>query len=205
MSPETLIAFTFAAALLTVTPGLDTALVLRTAITEGPRAGLAAGLGIAFGCLAWGLAVAAGLVALLQASSAAFAALRWLGAAYLFWLGANLIIAPRRAFDLGAAQALRADWMQRGFLTNILNPKVGVFYFSFLPQFIPAHSNAALWAVILTAVHAGLGLLWFALIVAATRPAAKILQRPRIVAWLDRATGGLFMAFGLALAFGERR
>src|SRR3954470_21846720 len=96
-----LLAFTAAAALLTVTPGLDTALVLRTAAVEGPRRALLAGLGICLGCLAWGATAAADLVLLLQASLFAYTALKWAGAAYLLWLGLKLLSSPRS--ELGAA------------------------------------------------------------------------------------------------------
>jgi len=97
MSPldPSLIAFTLAAALLTVTPGLDTALVLRTAAAEGARRAFAAALGICLGCLAWGALVAIGLGVLLQASEFAYLALKWIGAAYLLWLGLRLISARR--------------------------------------------------------------------------------------------------------------
>src|SRR3954462_15015043 len=136
-----LAAFAAAAALLSITPGLDTALVLRTAAAEGRRRALQAALGIAAGCLVWGLATALGLGALLAASKAAYTVLKWAGAAYLVWLGINLILKPRERFELAAADQARAgqrSWLLRGFLTNILNPKVGVFYVSFLPQFVPA-------------------------------------------------------------------
>src|SRR4051812_14473301 len=90
-------AFTAAAALLTVTPGLDTALVLRTAAVEGPRRALLAGLGICLGCLAWGAVVAMGLGILLQASHLAYRVLKWAGAAYLLWLGVQLLLSKREA------------------------------------------------------------------------------------------------------------
>src|ERR1700761_2873039 len=135
-----LAAFTLAAALLSITPGLDTALVVRTSASEGRRAGLAATLGIALGCLGWASLTALGLGALLAASKLAYEILKWVGAAYLVWLGIKLILNPRTAFEdktpdekgLGVL-----GWFAKGFLTNMLNPKVGVFYVSFLPQFVP--------------------------------------------------------------------
>jgi len=202
-----LLAFSVAAGLLTITPGLDTALVLRTAAAEGPRRAALAGLGIVTGCLAWGAAVALGLGALLAASTLAFTALKWVGAAYLVWLGVNLILKPRERFDLDAASAPAGDdlaWMRRGFLTNLLNPKVGVFYVSFLPQFLPQGVPAAPFIFLLAALHAVMGLVWFAALIAATRPVAGALQKAAVVRWLDRLTGGVFLAFGLRLAF-ERR
>src|SRR5687768_10092922 len=100
MSPleQSLIAFTLAAALLTVTPGLDTALVLRTAAAEGSRRSLGAALGICLGCLAWGLVVALGLGILLETSELAYTILRWIGAAYLLYLGVQLIASRRTDF-----------------------------------------------------------------------------------------------------------
>lgn len=207
-SAAALAAFTATAALLTITPGLDTALVLRTAAVEGPRRAMLAAIGIALGCLGWGLLVGAGLGALLAASRLAYEVLRWAGALYLLYLGARLIMVPRRALDLsvsdeGSAPA-RPNWLLRGFLTNMLNPKVGVFYVSFLPQFIPAGASVLGWSVLLASIHNILGLLWFGALVLATRPLLKVLRRPGVLSWLDRATGALFVAFGLKLALSAR-
>jgi threonine/homoserine/homoserine lactone efflux protein len=206
-APEALIAFSIAAGLLTLTPGLDTALVLRTAAVEGARRAALAGVGIVLGCLAWGGAVALGLGALLQASQLAFEALKWAGAAYLVWLGVNLILKPRDRFELGAPGTHSGGglaWMRRGLLTNLLNPKVGVFYVSFLPQFVPAQVAAAPFMFLLAAIHALMGLAWFAVLIGATRPIAGALQKAAVVRWLDRLTGGVFLGFGVRLAL-ERR
>jgi threonine/homoserine/homoserine lactone efflux protein len=206
MNLETaLVAYVAAAALLTLTPGLDTAMVLRTAAVEGPRrAGLAA-LGITCGCLAWGAAVALGLTALLAASQFAYIALKWAGAAYLAWLGVGLLLKPRARFDLAtSAQAKPGNWWLRGFLTNLLNPKVGVFYVSFLPQFVPAHVAAGPFMFLLAAIHGALGVIWFAVLIAAASPLKRWLQQPAVVRWLDRVTGVVFLGFGVRLAFDRR-
>ncbi|HEY0413907.1 MAG TPA: LysE family translocator [Allosphingosinicella sp.] len=195
-----LLAFTAAAALLTVTPGLDTALVLRTAAVEGPRRALLAGLGIALGCLAWGVIVALGLGVLLKASLLAYTLLKWAGAAYLVWLAAQLILAKRDPFGASGAAPAGGAWLRRGFLTNMLNPKVGVFYVSFLPQFIPAGADVPATTLLLAAIHAALGLLWFLLLVAAMHPLSRALARPAVIRTLDRATGGLFLLFAARLA-----
>jgi threonine/homoserine/homoserine lactone efflux protein len=197
-----LLAFTAAAALLTVTPGLDTALILRTAAVEGPRRALLAGLGIGLGCLAWGLVVAFGLGALLAASEAAYTVLRWVGAAYLLWLAVQLLLSRRdRLADPGGQSGGGGGtWLRRGFLTNMLNPKVGIFYVSFLPQFVPAGSNVTATTLLLAAIHAGLGLAWFLLLIAATRPLSAALRRPAIIRTLDRLTGGVFLLFAARLA-----
>lgn len=207
MSPleQSLIAFTLTAALVTVTPGLDTALVLRTAAAEGARRAFAASLGICLGCLAWGILVAVGLGVLLQASELAYLALKWIGAAYLLYLGLRLIFARRDAMESGGSQpAARASWFLRGLLTNLLNPKVGAFYVSFLPQFIPAGASVPSTTLLLAAIHSGLGLLWFLLLIGATRPLAKVLRNPALVRALDRLTGGVLIFFGLRLAFSRQ-
>lgn len=206
---QALLAFTLAAGLLTITPGLDTAIVLRTAAVEGPRRAALAALGVLLGCLAWGAAVALGLGALLQASALAFEVLRWAGAAYLAWLGVGLLLRPRQSFDLsGPAETPPAEgelaWLRRGLLTNLLNPKVGVFYVSFLPQFLPAGAPAGPFIFGLAAIHAVLGLCWFAVLIAATRPVSHVLRREHVVRWLDRVTGGVFLAFAARLALSPR-
>ncbi|HXQ12356.1 MAG TPA: LysE family translocator [Caulobacteraceae bacterium] len=200
-----LIAYVAAAALLTITPGLDTAIVLRTAAVEGPRRSALAALGVICGCLVWGIAVALGLGILLAASHLAYVILKWAGAAYLAWLGVNLLLEPRAAFDLDAAPGPRGgNWWLRGFLTNLLNPKVGVFYVSFLPQFVPKDVSPAPFIVLLAVIHGALGTLWFAGLIAATTPLKRWLQRTAVVRWLDRLTGVVFLAFGARLAFDRR-
>jgi len=205
MSPvEALIGFTAAAAVLTVLPGLDTALVLRAAAVEGPKRAALAGLGIGIGCLVWGASVAVGLGALLAASHLAFTVLKWAGAAYLLWLGIGLIMRPRKSFDMDTVAAAPASddfaWMRRGLMTNLLNPKIGVFYVSFLPQFMAQGVPAGPFLFLLAAVHATIGMIWFALLIAAMRPIARTLKRPAVVTWLDRLTGGVFVAFAARLA-----
>jgi threonine/homoserine/homoserine lactone efflux protein len=207
MSPleQSLIAFTLAAALLTITPGLDTALVLRTAAAEGPRRALAAGLGICLGCLAWGVLVAVGLGVLLEASEVAYLVLKWTGAAYLLYLGLRMILVPREGAEPDRRQAAAGSgWFLRGMLTNLLNPKVGAFYVSFLPQFVPAGASVPLTTLLLAAIHASLGLLWFLLLIGATRPLARALRSGRVVRILDRLTGGVLIFFGLKLAFSRQ-
>jgi threonine/homoserine/homoserine lactone efflux protein len=201
-----LLAFTAVAALLTITPGLDTALVLRTAASEGPRPALWSGLGIIAGCFVWAAIVAAGLGVLLVASEFAYNALRWVGAAYLVYVGAKMILRPRATFDQRVAPPMprRGGAFVRGALTNLLNPKVGIFYLSFLPQFIPAGVPAAPFTLLLGAIHGLLGLLWFLALIAATRPLTVWLRRPSVIRWLDRGTGGIFIAFGARLAIESR-
>jgi threonine/homoserine/homoserine lactone efflux protein len=194
-----LAAFAAAAAVLTITPGVDTALVLRSAAAQGPRAGAAAALGVCAGLFVWGAGAAFGLSALLTASATAFAALKIAGAGYLLFLGARLILKPRQGLDLGGASRPGGAW-RRGFLTNVLNPKVGVFYATFLPQFIPAGVGVAGFSLLLAAIHAALTLIWFAALIALTVPLGRWLRKPAVVKAMDRLTGGVFLAFGARLA-----
>jgi threonine/homoserine/homoserine lactone efflux protein len=205
--PQSLLAFAAAAGLLTITPGLDTALVMQVAAVQGARRAWAAVLGICSGLLVWAAAVSLGLGALLIASRTAYEALKWAGALYLVYLGAKLILAPRHRFDLdaGAAQARPGRPFARGLLTNLLNPKVGVFYVSFLPQFVPPGAPVGAFVFALASLHAAMGLVWLGALILALRPLRRALQAPAVVRWLDRATGVVFVGFGLRLALAERR
>jgi threonine/homoserine/homoserine lactone efflux protein len=204
-------AFTVAASILTVTPGLDTALVLRTSTVEGPRAAWQAGFGIVLGCLTWGALAAVGIGALLRASHFAYDALRFAGAGYLVFLGAKLLaraLARKPAAPpapLRAPRVLPGGWFTRGLLTNLLNPKVGVFYASFLPQFIPHGAPVTAFSMLLASIHAALGLLWFGLLIAATRRVGAWLARPRVQASLDGATGAVFVLAGARIALERGR
>lgn len=201
-----LIAFVVAAGIVTIAPGLDSVLVLRTAASDGLRAAFVTGLGIGSGCLVWAIIVALGLGALIDACHLAYDLLRWAGAAYLLWLGLRLLHRPRRHFnpELTAPRAGRAAFA-RGALTNLLNPKVGVFYVSFLPQFVPADVAVAPYVLMLGAIHVLEGLAWFVCLILATRSLSRWLQRSAVVTWLDRITGGVFVAFGVGLALESRR
>jgi threonine/homoserine/homoserine lactone efflux protein len=202
-----LLAFTAAAGVLTVTPGADTAMVLRTSSADGPRAGVATALGICLGLLIWGAGAAFGLTALLAASTLAFTVLKWLGAGYLVYLGVRLLLRPRSTMTPAAGDMRRAGGFgafRRGLLTDLLNPKIGVFYISFLPQFVPHGANIAAFSLLLAGVHVALSLIWLNLLVALTVPLARILSRPAVVRGLDRLTACVFLGFGLRLALSER-
>jgi len=197
-----LLAFLAAAGVFTVTPGLDTATVLRSA-TRGPRPGLCAAAGICAGLLAWACAAAFGLMAILAASKLAFTTLKWVGALYLFYLGMKLIATPRKTIaDAPEATGEADGWaaLKRGVLTNILNPKVGVFYVTFLPQFIPSGADVAGFSFLLAGLHVALTFIWFALLVVLTAPICQFLARPNAVRRLDRLTGLVFIGFGARLA-----
>lgn len=205
---QSLIAFLAAAGLLTITPGVDTAMVLRSAAVEGRRRAAFAAIGISVGCLLWGAAVALGLGALLTASHAAYAALKWSGAGYLVYLGARLLWKPRVRFEIetGGAAKTGSDGssLRRGLLTNLLNPKVGVFYVTFLPQFTPVGVDVGGYCFLLACIHVVLGTAWSAALITATTPLRAFLAKPKAVTMMDRATGAVFIAFGAGLALSRR-
>lgn len=214
--PHALFAFAIAAALLTITPGLDTALVLRTAAVEGPRRASFTGAGICCGLFGWALAVSIGLGALLSVSRLAYDALRIAGACYLIYLGVKIFFRKSSALvdtpagdigeaHLGSSSASAPRWFARGFLCNILNPKVGVFYVTFLPQFIPSGVSVTSFSLLLASIHVVEGVLWFILLISATSVFSRWLRQPTVAKRIDHVTGVVFVAFGLALALEKSR
>ncbi|MDV9174500.1 LysE family translocator [Streptomyces sp. W16] len=202
--------------LLTLTPGLDTALILRTAGLGHRRRAWGVVLGIQCGTLIWGVLTSLGVTALLTASHLAYEVLRWAGAAYLMWMGGRLLWTSwHRSADehvkadrTEAGNGPRADdtllggWRQ-GIATNLLNPKMGAFYVAMLPQFIPAGASHLAAGVLLTGVHILLAVLWSCTLIAFARVLRGRLQRPSVRRCLDRVTGAAIAVFGLRLAFGE--
>ncbi|MFP5497496.1 MAG: LysE family translocator [Gammaproteobacteria bacterium] len=202
---DNLLAFTFAATLLTLTPGLDTALVLRTATVEGKQQALRATLGINAGCLLWGAAVAFGLGALIAVSEVAFNVLKYCGAAYLAWLGLNMLVRPRSSLaSVEPDGKPGANWFLKGMMGNVLNPKIGIFYVSFLPQFIPQGHPLVAWTFGLVSIHVVISLAWALILIGATQPLAGVLRREKVIKWMDRTTGMIFVLFAARLAFSKR-
>ena len=202
---DTLALFLAATLLLNLTPGPDVLYIVGHALRSGVRHGLVAGLGIGCGCLVHVAAAAGGLGALLATSATAFALVKWLGAAYLAWMGLRLLRAARAASAREHATLLPATPLAvfaGGFGTNVLNPKVAVFILAFVPQFIDPAAERPL------AAFAALGLVFVAssIVVNAAWALAAGLAPIRRVAqqglhWLDRAAGVLFVGFGARLAW----
>jgi threonine/homoserine/homoserine lactone efflux protein len=188
-------AFAIFAAVLAITPGLDTMLVLRTAALGGRRAGLAAVAGIALGCLAWALASALGVTAVLAASRLAFEMLRWAGVAYLCYLGVRALAKKSTVERVPPAGGLRA-----GLVTNLFNPKVGVFYLSVMPLFLPAGLPVLAGSLLLGAIHIGIGVVWLSLLVLVADRSSRFLRRPNVRRRLEQLSGVVFLGFGLRLA-----
>jgi len=201
--------FALVAGVLTVTPGLDTALVLRAALTGSRGEAAATAAGIVAGLFVWGAAAAVGVSALLTASGLAYDALRYAGAAYLLWFGARLLVravrgsgAPAEPDGAPATSAWRAA--RTGLATNLLNPKVGVFYVALLPQFLPAGSDPLLVGLLLAGVHGVLSAVWFALLITLASALGRSLRRPSTVRAIDGVTGVTLLGFGVRLAVAGR-
>lgn len=204
MSTTALLAFTVAALLLTITPGLDTMMLLRMVLGGGRKAGIVGGFGTTLGCLVWGAASVAGLTALLVASRFAYDVVRYAGAAYLLWLGGSALWRSwrgRRADEpVDSSRITPGQALRVGFTTNLLNPKIGVFYLSLLPQFLPTTGDPTGWAALLVGVHVGLGQVWQLGVVWLAGRAAVVLTRPRVKRWTERLTASVLVGFGLKVA-----
>jgi len=184
-------AFLAVAALVIVTPGQDTALTIRNTLRGGRNDGVRTAAGVATGQLAWALATSAGLAALLVTSEPAFRALRWIGAAYLVYLGAHSLIRAIRGAKTTLPPARRRPYRQ-GLVSNLGNPKMAVFFSSLLPQF--AHSFGAL--LVLGLVFATMTFSWLSFVARV----GNVLRRPRVRRAVDALTGALLVAFGVRLA-----
>ena len=201
--------------LLNLTPGPDVLYIVSNALRSGTRAGIVAGLGITAGCFVHIVAAAVGVGALLATSATAFTVLKWLGAAYLVWMGVRMVFSRAGGGNgaaIAAAQAaprqdasLRAVFLG-GFWTNVLNPKVAIFFLAFVPQFIaPGTDNKALAFVLLgvlfniNAIPVNVG---WALAASWMARRATVIQRG--MHWLDRVAGAMFIGFGLKLAFTDQ-
>ena len=199
------LAFAAMAALLTITPGVDTMLVVRNTVAGGRRAGLLSSTGVVTGLLCWALMSAIGLTAMLAASRLAFDAVRLAGACYLLWLGLRALWTARHGTpgtsgERPPAPASGRAAFRAGLTTNLLNPKVGVFYMSLLPQFVPDGASVFWTSMLFAAIHAAEGLLWLAVIVAAAGAARRALTRPAVRRRLQQVTGLAFIGFGVRLA-----
>jgi len=203
-SEQAIVAFALAAGLLTIVPGVDMALLLRTAAADGTRSAMAVAAGVCTGLLIWALLVAAGLGALVSVSHAAYDALRIVGAAYLAYLGIGLLFRRTTPQAVASSRPRRGRAYGRGLLCNLLNPKVGVFYATFFPQFIAAGVNVVAFSALLATIHLAETVIWFAVLIAATKSIAGWLQSRRFRLVLDRCTGVVLLLLGVRLAL-ERR
>ncbi|ABD09203.1 Lysine exporter protein (LYSE/YGGA) [Rhodopseudomonas palustris HaA2] len=196
--------------LLNVTPGPDTAFILGRGLQFGWRGGAAAALGVSAGCLVHVTAAAVGLSALLMASTLAFTAVKLIGAAYLVWLGIGMLLSRATSFAAASddAPTLRhAQVFRQGMLTNALNPKVALFFLAFLPQFVDAEApHKALAFLVLGLIFVANGTLYcLALAAFAARASDRLRRSGRVLQWINRGLGALFVALGLRVALMQAR
>jgi threonine/homoserine/homoserine lactone efflux protein len=192
--------------LLTITPGADMAMVARGVVSGGRTEAFATTLGISAGCMVWAIASAAGVAALLAASETAYDALRLIGAAYLVWLGVQSLLAVRRGHDVpaGAAPRRTRSPFRQGLLTNLFNPKIAIFYSTFLPQFIGPGDPVLPLSMAMATVHIAVGIVWLSAYAWMLDRALHTFRGSRLRRALDGLTGVVLVGLGLRLA-SERR
>lgn len=194
--------FTLAAALLVVLPGPDTVVILRSIVRGGRARGMATVLGIQTGLLLWITAAVLGLAALLRASEVAYTVLRVAGAVYLVWLGVQSLRARAAQVNPSATghSLLGGTGYWAGLLSNVLNPKVGVFFVTFLPAFVPSGAAVVPTLLLFGAVFIALNLAYqFPLVLLADR-VSRLVSRPRVRRAMDTVTGTVLIGFGIRLA-----
>ncbi|WP_167150407.1 LysE family translocator [Actinomyces sp. ZJ308] len=214
---QALAGFAVLALMLTLVPGLDTAVVLRGALTRSRSYAFATIVGIVTGLVLWGAAAGAGATAVLAASRTAYRALSLAGAVYLTWLGLRMIMRswrsenqsadPQRssALDGGSAPkgGLWHGWSV-GLLTDLLNPKAGVFYLATIPQFMADGVPPLVMGILLALVHGACNAVWFGALALGASWVGPRVAGARLTRWIDRVTGGLFIGFGAKLALDVR-
>jgi RhtB (resistance to homoserine/threonine) family protein len=202
-----LVPFLAVSTLLIILPGPDTAVVTKNALLAGRRRGIAAAVGVSIGLVIWTAAAALGIATLLRASDVAFNALKLAGAAYLIWIGVQLLRSRGRTdapMDPADAPRHSRRALREGLLSDLGNPKIAVFFTSFLPQFVGGHGAAFGPLLVLGCIFAALTLAWLAAYSIAVGRASALVRRTRVRRALDRVTGIALVAFGVRLAF-ERR
>jgi threonine/homoserine/homoserine lactone efflux protein len=202
--------FVVSGLLLNIMPGPDSLLIMTRSATQGWRAGSAAALGIGTGTFVHIFAAALGMSAILATSAAAFTVVKLLGAAYILYLAAGMLLSKRGDGSPAQAPVLAPLPLRRiygqGILTNVLNPKVALFFLAFVPQFIDANApHKALAFIVLGAIFNINGMLWcHALALFTAQARARLKLHPAVTQWLNRATGGLFVWLGVKLALAKQ-
>jgi len=206
------LAFAGIAFVLTITPGADTMMVIKNVLAYGRKAGFLTMLGVCCGLLIHATLSGLGLSVILVQSAAVFEIVKLLGAAYLIYLGAHSVWGLWRdaehidVADHALPTVNRGDWRayREGLLTNILNPKVAVFYLAFLPQFIAPGDPVLVKSILLACIHFAFGVIWLSVVTLAINVLRNTLTRPRIRAYLEAVSGVVLIGLGVRLAL-ERR
>lgn len=206
MGPQ-VYAFSGLAAVLTLIPGADTALVTRNTLDGGRRSAFFTTLGICTGLTVHAMASALGLSAILRISSLAYSVVKFAGAAYLLYLGIQTLGSSAkselRSCSL-SAESLLGNSFRQGLITNMLNPKVALFYLTVLPQFVSPQYSVLLQSFLLAGIHIAMGLVWLSLYAYFLGGFQQVMSRPAVRRGLERLTGALFIGLGLRLAWEKR-
>jgi len=195
-------------ALLTIMPGPDMAVMTRVGLAAGRATASRTALGIVSGLAVWGLLTAAGLAAILAASARAYTVVKVAGAIYLVFLGVQTLVRRRRRAVIdddgdAAREQSATGGFRTGLASNLLNPKIAVFYTSVLPQLVPDDAPTTPTLVLLVVVHIVISLVWLNVYAAALESARMLLQRPAVRRTLDLVTGAILVAFGVRVAVAE--
>jgi threonine/homoserine/homoserine lactone efflux protein len=203
--------FSLLSVIITLTPGPDDVLVLRSSLRGGPRAGAATALGAGAGSLVWGSAAACGLAGLVTGSPAVYAVIRFSGAGYLLVLGLAPLVTRSgrmraRAFAQPSASGSciqhRGGAFRIGLVSDLLNPKIGVFYLAIVPLFVPADAAVLPYALLLCAVDVAVAVTWLLLLARTAALVAGWLRRPAVAVWSDRSLSVALTVIGVAVAAG---
>ena len=192
--------FLAVSAIVVITPGVDMALVTKNALLHGRSAARATALGVNLGIFLWTLAAALGLAAVIAASAAAFTAIKLLGALYLVYLGVRALLGSHEQ----ATVARRGSAFRQGLASNLLNPKIAVFFTSLLPQFVDAAAQP-LDLLLLGVLFNCMGVAWLLVYAELASRGRDVLRRPRVKRALDRISGVALVGLGVRLAFEGRR
>ena len=205
---NSLLLFVGAGLILNITPGPDVLYIVGRSLGQGRLAGVVSSMGIATGCLVHIAAAALGLSAVMLAMPLAFDIVRYAGGAYLAWLGFRALARRSSPLDVRALAPVPLSRIySQGIVTNVLNPKVALFFLAFLPQFTDAaRGSLPLQFVVLGLVFVVNGtIVCLGYALAASWLGGWLRDRYGVASWLNRAMGGLFIALGLRLAFDSRR
>jgi threonine/homoserine/homoserine lactone efflux protein len=197
--------FALLSLILTITPGPDSLLVLRSSLRAGRRTGILVAAGATTGSLFWGVGSAVGLTAIMAASAQAFRIIQLAGAAYLAFQGIRGWRAAKSASADGHERSDRgrSPGFRTGLLSNVLNPKVGLFFLTVMPQLIPHHAHVAGYALAFAVTDALIAGTWLATVAWISDKGRALLRRPRARAVIDRAAGATLFALGVKVAAGQ--
>ena len=209
-SLTSLLPFALGSLLVTIVPGPDMALVTRQVLAYGQRVARATIAGNILGLVVHTSVVAAGLSAVLLTSARIFDIVKLLGAAYLIYLGLTTLRHTRSSAPIAEAATpdrvakTRAVAFRQGLLSTVLNPKPGLFFATYLPQFVNPHGNVALQVLALGGFHCLVGIVWLTTYANLVGRLHMVLSRERVRRWLERATGVVLISFGFRIAFSSR-